>query len=85
MAENVGIGLPDLPGLQFRDLEQVVDLRITGSAAAVDHLVHPSIFVWLAFTRLQHPVDVDDWLPSKQSVDGSNPSGGVSDSKGSWR
>ena len=24
-------------------------------------------------------------LPSKQSVDGSNPSGGVSDSKGSWR
>ena len=47
MGHQISVDPTDHPGVHISDLKEVVDLRVSGSSAAVDHLPHPPILVGL--------------------------------------
>ena len=45
MTDEVGVHPANRSGVHISDLEEVVDLRITGSTAAVDEIAHSPIHI----------------------------------------
>lgn len=43
----IGVDPPDLPAIHVSYLEKAVDLRVSGTSLAEDHLTHPPIGAFL--------------------------------------